>query len=82
LQSLTLNIACVRRAIRFSDFSQMKWNLVQATEKKAILIMMWSVLQLYKTRDGKYLLDIQRVDGPNILFLDLCNTFLAEVGAV
>lgn len=39
-------------------------------------------LQLYKTREGKYLLDIQRVDGPNFLFMDLCTAFLAEVGAV
>lgn len=39
-------------------------------------------LQLYKTREGKYLLDIQRVEGPSFLFMDLCTTFLAEVGAV
>ncbi|KAG0590156.1 hypothetical protein M758_1G074800 [Ceratodon purpureus] len=39
-------------------------------------------LQLYTTREDKYLLDIQRVDGPNFLFLELCTAFLAEVGAV
>lgn len=39
-------------------------------------------VQLYKTRDGKYLLDVQRVGGPNFLFLDLCTAFLREVEAV
>ncbi|XP_024370886.1 SNF1-related protein kinase catalytic subunit alpha KIN11 isoform X1 [Physcomitrium patens] len=39
-------------------------------------------LQLYKTRERKYLLDIQRIDGPTFLFMDLCTAFLAEIGAV
>jgi len=39
-------------------------------------------VQLYRTQEGKYLLDIQRIDGPNFLFMDLCTAFLAEVGAV
>ncbi|KAL8140835.1 hypothetical protein V2J09_006856 [Rumex salicifolius] len=36
-------------------------------------------LQLYKTRDDKYLLDLQRVHGPQFLFLDLCAAFLAQL---
>ncbi len=39
-------------------------------------------LQLFKTREGKYLLDLQQVSGPNFLFLELCASILAEVGAV
>lgn len=37
------------------------------------------VEQLYKTRDDKYLLDLQRVHGPQFLFLDLCAAFLAQL---
>ncbi|KAJ0970893.1 hypothetical protein J5N97_018852 [Dioscorea zingiberensis] len=36
-------------------------------------------LQLYKTREEKYLLDLQRVNGPQLLFLDLCAAFLAQL---
>jgi len=36
-------------------------------------------LQLYKTREEKYLLDLQRVTGPQLLFLDLCAAFLAQL---
>ncbi|KAK4279402.1 hypothetical protein QN277_011189 [Acacia crassicarpa] len=36
-------------------------------------------LQLYKTREEKYLLDLQRVLGPQFLFLDLCAAFLAQL---
>ena len=35
--------------------------------------------QLYKTREEKYLLDLQRVQGPQFLFLDLCAAFLAQL---
>ncbi|KAH9627259.1 hypothetical protein KSS87_004655 [Heliosperma pusillum] len=36
-------------------------------------------LQLYKTREEKYLLDLQRVVGPQMLFLELCAAFLAQL---
>nr|QSH71638.1 SNF1-related protein kinase [Hedychium coronarium] len=36
-------------------------------------------MQLYKTREDKYLLDLQRVSGPQLLFLDLCAAFLAQL---
>jgi 5'-AMP-activated protein kinase catalytic alpha subunit len=36
-------------------------------------------IQLYKTRDEKYLLDLQRVSGPQLLFLDLCSAFLTQL---
>uniref|UniRef100_A0A5B6ZB81 non-specific serine/threonine protein kinase n=1 Tax=Davidia involucrata TaxID=16924 RepID=A0A5B6ZB81_DAVIN len=37
-------------------------------------------VQLYKTREDKYLLDLQRVTGPQFLFLDLCATFFIQLG--
>ncbi|KAL5718350.1 cAMP-dependent protein kinase [Ranunculus cassubicifolius] len=36
-------------------------------------------LQLYKTREEKYLLDLQRINGSQYLFLDLCAAFLAQL---
>ncbi|KAI5064254.1 hypothetical protein GOP47_0020924 [Adiantum capillus-veneris] len=36
-------------------------------------------VQLYKTKEDKYLLDLQRVGGSHFLFLDLCASFLAEL---
>ncbi|KAJ0905826.1 putative non-specific serine/threonine protein kinase [Helianthus annuus] len=36
-------------------------------------------VQLYKTREEKYLLDLQRVNGPQFLFLELCAAFLAQL---
>ncbi|XP_057979270.1 SNF1-related protein kinase catalytic subunit alpha KIN10 [Malania oleifera] len=36
-------------------------------------------VQLYKTGEEKYLLDLQRVQGPQFLFLDLCAGFLAQL---
>ncbi|KAJ0098979.1 hypothetical protein Patl1_21852 [Pistacia atlantica] len=36
-------------------------------------------VQLYKTREEKYMLDLQRVQGPQLLFLDLCAAFLAQL---
>ncbi|XP_077215012.1 SNF1-related protein kinase catalytic subunit alpha KIN10-like [Tasmannia lanceolata] len=36
-------------------------------------------VQLYKTREEKYLLDLQRVNGTQLLFLDLCAAFLAQL---
>ncbi|GMG99655.1 hypothetical protein Nepgr_001495 [Nepenthes gracilis] len=33
-------------------------------------------VQLYKTQDDKYLVDLQRLQGPQFLFLDLCAAFL------
>jgi len=44
-----------------------------------IFVMCRLLLQLYKTRDEKYLLDLQRVSGPQLLFLDLCAAFLAQL---
>ncbi|XP_047314748.1 SNF1-related protein kinase catalytic subunit alpha KIN10-like [Impatiens glandulifera] len=36
-------------------------------------------VQLYKTPEDKYLLDLQRIQGPQLLFLDLCAAFLAQL---
>lgn len=32
--------------------------------------------QLYKVHDDKYLLDLQRVNGPQFLFLEFCSIFI------
>ncbi|KAI3849556.1 hypothetical protein MKW92_011352 [Papaver armeniacum] len=39
-------------------------------------------VQLYQTREEKYLLDLQRVTGPQFLYLDLCAAFLAQLGVL
>ncbi|KAI9154050.1 hypothetical protein LWI28_020342 [Acer negundo] len=39
-------------------------------------------VQLYKAREDKYLLDLQRVQGPQCLFLDLCAAFLVQLGVL
>ncbi|KAI9383481.1 hypothetical protein POPTR_013G090800v4 [Populus trichocarpa] len=36
-------------------------------------------VQLYKSHEEKYLLDLQRVEGPQLLFLDLCAAFLVQL---
>ncbi|VAH85322.1 unnamed protein product [Triticum turgidum subsp. durum] len=36
-------------------------------------------IQLYKTKDDKYLLDMQRVTGPQLLFLEFCAAFLTNL---
>ncbi|KAK4395937.1 Serine/threonine protein kinase OSK1, partial [Sesamum angolense] len=37
-------------------------------------------MQLYKTRDVEYLLDLQRLSGPVFLFLDFCTFFMTRLG--
>ncbi|XP_037416996.1 carbon catabolite-derepressing protein kinase-like [Triticum dicoccoides] len=40
----------------------------------------WALgLQLYKTRDDKYLLDMHRVSGPQLLFLEFCAALLTNL---
>ncbi|XP_059295876.1 SNF1-related protein kinase catalytic subunit alpha KIN10-like isoform X2 [Lycium ferocissimum] len=36
-------------------------------------------IQLYKTEDKKYVLDLQRISGPQMLFLDFCAVFIAQL---
>lgn len=36
-------------------------------------------IQLYKTRDDKYLLDLQRISGPQFLFLDFCSVLIMQL---
>uniref|UniRef100_A0A1S3X166 non-specific serine/threonine protein kinase n=1 Tax=Nicotiana tabacum TaxID=4097 RepID=A0A1S3X166_TOBAC len=38
-------------------------------------------MQLYKTPDDKYLLDLQRISGPQFLFLDFCAVFIMQLEA-
>jgi hypothetical protein len=35
-----------------------------------------------KGREGKYLLDLQRIGGPSFCFLELCSSFLTKSGAL
>ncbi|KAL0342574.1 UNVERIFIED_CONTAM: Serine/threonine protein kinase OSK1 [Sesamum calycinum] len=37
-------------------------------------------MQLYRTRDVEYLLDLQRLSGPVFLFLDFCTFFMTRLG--
>ncbi|GAU18339.1 hypothetical protein TSUD_202280 [Trifolium subterraneum] len=39
-------------------------------------------LQLYRTQEAKYLLDLKRVHGPEILFLDLCDAFFSRLRVI
>lgn len=43
------------------------------------MIIILCKLQLYKTREDKYLLDLQRVQGSQFLFLDLCAALLNQL---
>ena len=52
-------------------------DMIRISGADECLLLM--VEQLYKTRDDKYLLDLQRVHGPQFLFLDLCAAFLAQL---
>lgn len=61
---------------RYSDESDIIGN--DDVAASAAYIVKFEV-QLYKTREEKYLLDLQRVNGPQLLFLDLCAAFLAQL---
>ncbi|KAJ3699497.1 hypothetical protein LUZ61_003202 [Rhynchospora tenuis] len=39
-------------------------------------------IQLYRTREEKYFLDLQRLSGPHLLFLDLCAAFLSKLRVI
>ena len=56
---------------------QFNMDMIRISGADECLLLM--VEQLYKTRDDKYLLDLQRVHGPQFLFLDLCAAFLAQL---
>ncbi|XP_016456614.1 SNF1-related protein kinase catalytic subunit alpha KIN10 isoform X1 [Nicotiana tabacum] len=38
-------------------------------------------MQLYKTQNDRYLLDLQRISGPQFLFLDFCAVFIMQLKA-
>ncbi|CAH9095782.1 unnamed protein product [Cuscuta epithymum] len=38
-------------------------------------------MQLYKTQDENYVLDLQRVSGPQLMFLDFCAVFIVHLKA-
>lgn len=38
--------------------------------------------QLYKMREDKYLLDLQKIEGSHFLFMDLAANFLAQLRVI
>ncbi len=47
------------------------------------LLEAWVVADFQdKGREGKYLLDLQRIGGPSFCFLELCSSFLTKSGAL
>ncbi|KAK4743976.1 hypothetical protein SAY87_010288 [Trapa incisa] len=58
----------------FSDES----TIIEGDALKTPNVVKFEV-QLYKTTEEKYLLDLQRVQGPQFLFLDLCAAFLTQL---
>ncbi|OWM74772.1 SNF1-related protein kinase catalytic subunit alpha KIN10-like [Punica granatum] len=53
-------------------------TIIESDASKSRNVVKFEV-QLYKTTEEKYLLDLQRVQGPQFLFLDLCAAFLAQL---
>ncbi|KAK4778661.1 hypothetical protein SAY86_006189 [Trapa natans] len=53
-------------------------RIIENDTKKMKTVVKFEV-QLYKTTEEKYLLDLQRLHGPQFLFLDLCAAFLAQL---
>ncbi|KAJ4831534.1 SNF1- protein kinase catalytic subunit alpha kin10 [Turnera subulata] len=57
-------------------------SIIETDEAIATVNVVKFEVQLYKARDEKYLLDLQRVQGPQFLFLDLCAALLAQVQVI
>jgi hypothetical protein len=56
------------------------WDTYTSVERKIITGGHGEVgWQLYKMREEKYMLDLQRVEGSYFLFFDLCTCFLSEL---
>ncbi|KAJ4844138.1 SNF1- protein kinase catalytic subunit alpha kin10 [Turnera subulata] len=57
-------------------------SIIETDEAIASANVVKFEVQLYKARDEKYLLDLQRVQGPQFLFLDLCAALLAQLQVI
>ncbi|KAJ4831538.1 SNF1- protein kinase catalytic subunit alpha kin10, partial [Turnera subulata] len=57
-------------------------SIIETDEAIATVNVVKFEVQLYKARDEKYLLDLQRVQGPQFLFLDLCAALLAQLQVI
>ncbi|KAH0853546.1 hypothetical protein HID58_093105, partial [Brassica napus] len=76
-----------RRLLKWSDVTTTNTTMPKSSSSSIIeddcAMILPTVIkferQLYKAREEKYLLDIQRVNGPQFLFLDLCAAFLTEL---
>ncbi|KAG6529738.1 hypothetical protein ZIOFF_011952 [Zingiber officinale] len=62
----------------FPGFADSQAAIETEGADKELLVVKFE-MQLYKTKEDKYLLDLQRVSGPQLLFLDLCAAFLAQL---
>ncbi|KAJ4824726.1 SNF1- protein kinase catalytic subunit alpha kin10 [Turnera subulata] len=59
-----------------------QYSIIETDEAIASANVVKFEVQLYKARDEKYLLDLQRVQGPQFLFLDLCAALLAQLQVI
>ncbi|XP_061358095.1 SNF1-related protein kinase catalytic subunit alpha KIN10-like [Gastrolobium bilobum] len=70
--------AMVNKCVRSNDYFGNDSSIIENETLSDSNVVKFEV-QLYKTREEKYLLDLQRVQGPQFLFLDLCAAFLAQL---
>ncbi|XP_020218617.1 SNF1-related protein kinase catalytic subunit alpha KIN10 [Cajanus cajan] len=68
----------VNNNVHSNHYSEDDSNIIENDAVSTSNVVKFEV-QLYKTREEKYLLDLQRVQGPQFLFLDLCAAFLAQL---
>ncbi|WZZ53417.1 hypothetical protein YC2023_053524 [Brassica napus] len=74
------NIKC--RWVHQSNISKEKSNMMEAELAMISPTVIKFELQLYKAGEGNYVLDIQRADGPQFLFLDLSVSLLRELHVI
>ncbi|KAJ4902396.1 SNF1-related protein kinase 1.3 [Raphanus sativus] len=74
------NMKC--RWVHKSSISKEKSNMMEAELAIITPTVLKFELQLYKASEGKYVLDIQKADGPQFLFLDLSVSLLRELGVI
>ncbi|KAF8109355.1 hypothetical protein N665_0097s0010 [Sinapis alba] len=74
------NIKC--RWVHKSNISKEQSNMMEAELAMISPTVLKFELQLYKAGEGKYVLDIQRADGPHFLFMDLSVSLLRELRVI
>nr|XP_043631820.1 SNF1-related protein kinase catalytic subunit alpha KIN10 isoform X1 [Erigeron canadensis]XP_043631821.1 SNF1-related protein kinase catalytic subunit alpha KIN10 isoform X1 [Erigeron canadensis] len=69
----------INNGMQSSSYFEEESTIVDADSTYSLPNVVKFEVQLYKTREEKYLLDLQRVNGPQFLFLELCAAFLAQL---